>query len=489
MKEKSLMLLSCLILATALAAVVPRLQVTYAAPTTLRILPSVTELGPTNAIGQNITIDCRIENITDLYGVDIQIGWSTEFIRYVSHTKMIPAASYPGGIMHSPTIPVKNDVDETASMLGAAPGTMYWLAEASMAPAYSFNGTGAAFRMKFTVIKHPIGMNSHIFINITSSTLANSAGNPITHTQVNADILMHARAQPAGPTIDISHETYEGQVPHSFNTTVSIANLDAYWDLGGFDIQLAYNPGVLKATALFIDPEGWFASFWPGGKYIIKNDIDSSPGKIWVAVIGLPSSNGTHTEPSGSATLFKATFEAYGSGAIAKVDDRFSLAAFPHPERPESPFNSSETSVAMPFTPNDGFADIVSVTETTHSGYNVVKKSSSATTETYYRIGVPMLLFNVTCAEGTSGYCNVTIPLAFMNSNAWVVLMDGGMITPSTSADGTNTYVYFTYPVGEHKITIIGQTTIPEYSLVIMLTLMSSTIAIAFARKLSPKAK
>jgi hypothetical protein len=485
MKEKSLMLLSCLILATALAAVVPRLQVTYAAPTTLRILPSVTELGPTNAIGQNITIDCRIENVTDLYGVDIQIGWSTEFIRYVSHTKMIPVASYPGGIMHSPTVPVRDQVDETASMPGSAPGTMYWLAEASMAPALAFNGTGAAFRMKFTVIKHLIGLNSHIFINITSSTLADSTGTPIAHTQVNADILLRGRAQPTGPEINISSETYKGQVPHSFNVSVSIANLDAYWDLGGYDIQLMYDTAVLKATTLFIDPEGWFASFWPDGIFTIMNTTDNTAGKVWVAVIGLPGANGTHTTPSGSATLFKATFDATGGGPIMKMNDLFSLAAFPHPERPEPPFNNLESSVPIPFTSHDGFANVVAVAGNTHLGYTVTTESNSATTETFYEAGVPLLLFNVTAAEGTTGYCNVTIPNSFMSSSSWYLLVDGRVTTPTTTTHGTNTYVYFTFPEGMHYVAIIGQTTIPEYSFATMLTLMFAAAAIALARKIT----
>jgi hypothetical protein len=488
--EKKPAIISCLIIIAMIIAVIPRAPITYAANTKLKLESSVSELGPANAVGENFTVSCVVENVTDLYGVDIQIKWDTEYVAYVSHTKLIPVNTNPGGILHSPTIGVKDDVDESASMSGSEPGTMYWLAEGSMAPATGFDGNGTAFEMIFQIIKHPIGVDTDIWINFTSATLADSGGSPIPYDQTNCDILLYGRTQPEGPEISISSTSYKGAVPHSFDVNVSILNLDAYWDLGGFDVQLAYSPEVLQATDTVIDPDGWFVSFW-NQTYTIMNTIDNTEGKIWVAVLGLPGGNGTHTAPYGSATLFTVTFSATGSGPIEKISDPYSLAAFPHPERPESPFNSLPTSVPMPYTVTNGFAHVIGVTEhTPMTGYTVTTESNSTVSSVLFRDGVPMLQFNVSGPEGYTGYLNITIPKNFIWSDTipdgWVGLFDGLQVSPTITEDADNTYLYFTYQYTKHSVTIIGQHIVPELGLAtITIFMMLSILAIAMMRKLA----
>jgi hypothetical protein len=104
---------------------------------------------------------------------------------------------------------------------------------------------------------------------------------------------------------------------------------------------------------------------------------------------------------------------------------------------------------------------------------------------------VPILLFDVDGPDGLAGYCNVTIPNAFMRSDivdGWFVLVDGDRTTPTIVSDATNTYVYFAYH-GMHHIAIVTTTTIPEYSLAAMMTLMLSAIALALTRKFLPGKK
>ncbi|MEM3579643.1 MAG: cohesin domain-containing protein [Candidatus Bathyarchaeia archaeon] len=463
------------------------------ATTKLKIVSDVSELGPANATGQTFTVRCVIENVSLLYGVDIQVGWTTEYIEYVSHQKHIPkgtgSGQWPDGILYPPTVPVKDDVDESASMPGAEPGTMYWLAEASMAPAAKFNGTGVAFEMTFRVKKHPMIYDSHIYVNVTGSTLANFYGEPIEHEIVNLHIILHGIPQPQGPTLEISSINYKGPVPHIFDINVSIRNLDPYWDLGGFDIKIKYDPKLLEATKVIADPDGWFASFW-SDIMIIKNETNNADGIVWLAVLGIPYENGTHVEPYGDATLCTITFKANASAPIEKLADLFSLAAFPHPERPEPPFNNSDCSVPIPFTVVNGFANIIGITEYEPlPGYVVTIESNSSISSIEFTPRVPLLLFDATGAEGYVGYCNITIPKDFMwSTDGWILLIDGWRATPTITENGQNTYIYFELPGGLHSVALITSNVIPESATSLQwfltaITALMITITIAMRMK------
>jgi hypothetical protein len=149
-----------------------------------------------------------MHGITRLYGFDIQFGWDPEWIEYVNHTKMIPVEQYPEGILHAPTIPVKNDVDETASMPGAEPGTMYWLAEAAMLPAEPFEGDGVCFRITFRIKKQPaVGEpDSIIILKITGCTAVADSGLLLLFRR-DGEVVIHA-LQMRGPG-DLN---YDGKV-------------------------------------------------------------------------------------------------------------------------------------------------------------------------------------------------------------------------------------------------------------------------------------
>jgi len=493
MEKKSGIIIYLLLTASLLLIATPKTPVTYVAyatpaSTIAEITSNVTSLGPSNAINKTFKVTFTIQNVTNLYGVDIQIGWNTTYIGYVSHTKTIPVESYPGGVLHSPTIPIMNTVNESDNGFGGSnPGTMYWLSEASMGSA-PFNGTGTAFTMIFKVKKHPYGINTDLWINMTSVTLANSTGKPITHMESNCHIILYGQTQPAGPTVQVSSVNYSGTVPYTFDANVSILNLNSYWDLGGFDIQLSYDPEVVQATKISIDPAKWFNASWPGGEFIIMNQTDNVNGKVWVAMLGIPSVSGTHTPLSGSAFLFTVTFIANASDPLLKITDPFSLAAFPHPERVESPFNNRETSVPIPYNITNGFAHIIGMIQNTPlTGYTVTTESNSSVSSLFFQSGVPMITFNVTGPHGYTGFCNVTIPKNFMWSNigntGWIVQVDGQIITPTISTDANNTYVYFTYSQSTHYITIVTSNVVPEFGFAGLIILMLSALAIVLIKK------
>lgn len=89
-----------------------------------------------------------IENVSNLYSLDIQFSWDPTLLEYVSHTVKSPVEDYPNGILHAPVWRVIDEVKTTART--------YRIAETSLALAEAFNSPNAnatVFNMTFNVKK------------------------------------------------------------------------------------------------------------------------------------------------------------------------------------------------------------------------------------------------------------------------------------------------------------------------------------------------
>ena len=105
--------------------------------------------------GETFVITVKVANVTNLYGLDIQLTWDPAIIKYVNHTVMIPMDDVPGGILHKPIMMVKNEVNEVGIERKSGvfePELLYWVACVSFTAPSSFNGTGTVFSMAFEVI-------------------------------------------------------------------------------------------------------------------------------------------------------------------------------------------------------------------------------------------------------------------------------------------------------------------------------------------------
>jgi hypothetical protein len=360
------MLLISMLIASTLAVAVPHAL----AATTVSIEPSPQTFGPASCVGTEFDINIWIRDVTALYGVDIQIGWDTIYLAYVSHTKKIPVESFPDGILHTPTIPVKNQVDETASMPGSEVGTMYWLAEAAMLPALQFDGDGIAATMRFRIVKQPDQGSGEpdvtTYIHITGATLADTVGLPIPCTLVDGEINILAMpvAPPKPVLLRIDPDEYSGKpactnfesniLLSSTNDGTDIIDLDPKNDVAGFDIVYNFDPTMVEAVSCTIDPDGWFASFYPvNGILIVKNEIDNVAGTIWIVFLGIPDDGGVHTAPYGQGRIVSVTLHAiadataYPPPTTPITLSPTTVAGFPHPERLYPPWNGSDTSIPL----------------------------------------------------------------------------------------------------------------------------------------------
>lgn len=213
--------------------------------TTLYVDPSATTgLLPS----ATFTIKVKLANVSRLYGLDLQFTWEPSVIKYVSHVKKIPkdgTPAYPDGILYKPTLNVKDQVDENATMPGSEPDTRYWLSEAAMLPAPVFNGSGTIFEMTFQVVS--IGYSP---IRIITCVLADKEGNPISATINNGYFDNRPTPPPPRPanfTItppSIVNSSLDPGETFTIDVEAEVENLYSY------DFLLSYNATILDIASI-----------------------------------------------------------------------------------------------------------------------------------------------------------------------------------------------------------------------------------------------
>jgi hypothetical protein len=287
--------------------------------------------------------------------------------------------------LNAPTLEVKNIIDEAGGIPDADPASYCWFADASMLPAAPQDGDVTVVVFTFTVYDQPFWFGGPVVpvdlvFHFTAVALANSGGTeiPCTKTDFHLDLYPRVFSYPALPELDVTpKDQVGGDVGFTFTADVSLT-VSPFWDVAGFDFIMHYDPTLIQANADTIDPDGWFASFWPGGVFTALNTIDNVAGEVHVAFLGIPADEGAHTPPFGTGRLLEVTFESiYVSTTYPPPECDLALwnppprpmpdptnwdvtyfptdmAGFPHPERSYSPWNSQETSVPIPHVIDNG---------------------------------------------------------------------------------------------------------------------------------------
>jgi len=121
--------------------------------------------------------------------------------------------------------------------------------------------------------------------------------------------------------------------------------------------------------------------------------------------------------------------------------------------------------------------------------YNVYVLSNSTASHFSFDPEDTLIQFNLECENGTTGFCNVTIPKDMLNTeDSWTVLVDGASVTPIVNEDATGTYLYFAYNHSAKTVEIIGTDAIPEFpSWIILLLFVAVTLLILICKQRLPK--
>ena len=471
------------------------------AATKVKMFSEVTELGPDDVVGDIFKVAVVIENVTDLYGFDIQLNWTTDFIGYIDHNTTVPRTSFPApnppspyeGALNEPILAVKNEIDETNPIPDADPGTMAWFVYASMGAPSGQDGNATVVVFTFKVVEQPVApYNATVLIHFVSTAVSDHLAQPILHAAIDMTIPMYGRPQPEGPTLTIEPETqyYEGSTPHTFDVDITINGLNKYWDMAGFDLQLTFDKDYTQVVSI---TEGQFLADFNYTFQIMKS-FDNIEGKIWLAYIQYPST--THTVAYGSGTLFTITFSAIEPGTRMQFlsAPEIGLAGYEHPERPEPPYNSTPPSaVRIPYSTMDGVAKITGIKDHTVTvdsiDYIVTTKSNSSIQNLRVFAPAPFMAFSIDGPEGTIGFCNITIPKTLMWSttepqeDGWYVTVDGKPLDPSqviiNTDDPDYTHIYFTYELSTHYVMIITTNIIPEINGLTIVLFILAALAIS----------
>jgi parallel beta-helix repeat protein len=118
------------------------------------------------------------------------------------------------------------------------------------------------------------------------------------------------------------------------------------------------------------------------------------------------------------------------------------------------------------------------------TAYSVDTVSNSTITDLNFSAATKTLSFNVSGANGTTGFCRVAIPLSLM-SGEWTVTVNGTQPQNlNITTYGNYTYVYFTYHHSTETVQIQSTSAIPEFqSYMLLPLLMMITLLITIASK------
>lgn len=490
-----------IILATAIASAITIHPSLAQEGAVVKVYPQLIELGPDNATGTEFGVAVAVEDITGFYGFDIKFRYNTTYLQYINHTKTIPVETYDtpqapspyAGILHTgdsgDPLKVKDLVNQTSGV--------YQIAYAAMSPAPAFDGNGTVFTMFFRLIYHQQFEDVTLLFNFVDTKLSDQAAIAIPHTQEPGTLELYGiPAEPHDvPALEMESAEYYGDVPAALDLDLSIVDLDAYWDLVGFDIRVTFDPDFVQVTDVTAGP---FLELF-NMTFEIRNQINNTEGYVRLAFFQVMSPD-ERPIANGTGVLFTFQVDAQPTSRTELTIAQSDLASFPHPERPEQPWGGDPWSVPIDHNVTDGTLKVLHVkTHTITIGadeFEVITESNSTISDIDYSHLVVngKIRFNATGVTGYTGYCNVTLPRDFLYAapDNWTIEVSGYEVSYSVTEDDANAYIYFTYDFASlQPISVFGTEWVPEFSTTAMVALfIALTLAAAvLARKTARKGK
>ncbi len=97
-------------------------------------------------IGDTLTVNIKISNAQNLYGVDVTLNWNPSVLKLISATPQLGVESRPNGVLHeSSTYPI--DVEDNTQ----GDGEYHLLATSTGSATASFSGSGTIATLQFNV--------------------------------------------------------------------------------------------------------------------------------------------------------------------------------------------------------------------------------------------------------------------------------------------------------------------------------------------------
>jgi hypothetical protein len=174
--------------------------------------------------GQNFSVSIKIDDVQDLYGVEIVLSWNSTILQAVDAVSSLGVEDYPGGVLHKPIIPIE---DRFNNSVEAGLGK-YIVVCASMFPAGSFNGSGTVALVTFNVLKDE-SCNLTLGATLASNIMGDGTVLPIDHTTEDG---FFNKMPPSPPGGQAGFDWGVLVMPMTAVIVVAIVLVTAIWFLG-----------------------------------------------------------------------------------------------------------------------------------------------------------------------------------------------------------------------------------------------------------------
>jgi len=120
------------------------------------------------------------------------------------------------------------------------------------------------------------------------------------------------------------------------------------------------------------------------------------------------------------------------------------------------------------------------------TSYSVDVVSNSTVSSFSFDQQNKLISFNVTGADGSTGFSRVTIPNALLGGPYLILVNYTPPLDLTETTNGTHTFLYFTYTHSIKQVEIIGTTAVPEFppSLILPLVITLTLLAVVLAKRI-----
>jgi hypothetical protein len=165
-----------LLFVASLLVILPIQMVKAQTTTTVTVTPQTS----TPVVGQTITISIQLNNVQNLYGIDVTLTWNTALLSFQTNSNQT-FLGVANGVLNGTEVPISVVLDSASQAAGE-----FHLVATSVYPDAAFSGSGTIATLKFTVTG---AGKSSLTLN---STLANYApggiSEPIAHNDLSGTV-------------------------------------------------------------------------------------------------------------------------------------------------------------------------------------------------------------------------------------------------------------------------------------------------------------
>lgn len=314
----------------------------------------------------------------------------------------------------------------------------------------------------------------------------------------SASLLPTCSAAAGGPTVLVDPaETVvtNAAINTQFKLNVTVANITAFV---GAQFTLSWNSSLMNCTKIEeilyhkVTPEASWSNIWQ-----IKSTYNNTAGTANYA-FAFQDNKAAAADGYAPINVTMANYPPVGKLALAVLT--FNVTKIPDKNTMlDCNLTLSKVTIgdinaiAIPVTLVNGHYVIYGPPET--SSFNVVKNSTTYVVTTVSNASVVpasmgyaanwTLNFNLTGADGTTGYVNVTIPknlISVASTSEWNITVNGVQTAPLVSQNTTHWFLYITTSLSTKSVKIIG--TVPEFPLLMAIPLLiAATLVAAVLRR------